>query len=276
MNGAAQIPQAWHPNGAISMKRIAKTPVAPQGLLDFQTTNPNGDWGSFRSEQKGALYRQIQQQLLTDQRHLCAYCEIDLKIYPEKPNTNDFRVEHFHPKSPHDPPPNWALDWSNMLACCHGGSQRDVNPTSRFTDNKERHTCDVPKENHDWTDIVLNPLDHVPARPSIFEFDQSGHIKVSRACPSEIRDRAQASIDRHRLDDIRLRELRKAAYEEATQIVNQLVQAGRSLDAAMQELATMTFQAESTGAPWPAFFTCIRFVLGAAAEMHLQTIHYQG
>ena len=113
------------------MKKVRKSPMIPQALTDYVVANPNADWEDFRNETANG-YAVVKQQLTADQRGLCAYCEIDLHIHAQN-GLDDFRVEHFHPKKPHNPPPNHALEWQNLLAVCTGGNIRDLEIRERFT-----------------------------------------------------------------------------------------------------------------------------------------------
>jgi uncharacterized protein (TIGR02646 family) len=218
----------------------------------------------------------VQQRLLSDQGGICAYCEIDLKGSDAHAHA-DLRVEHFHPKSDRSTPHNWHLDWQNLLAVCHGGSQRDVvDAAQRFT--SPDHSCDVPKLDNDWDALICNPL-HLPARPALFRFERSsGAMNVDRAAclaAGVDAERAQATIGNLQLDGRRLRDLRKPVLEKLNEELYSLTAAGMPLPDARQRLARILLRRDAEGR-WPAFFSAIRSYLGEAAEQQLRAIGYRG
>ena len=131
---------------------------APILLEAYHSTNPKANWNDFTNEcQQG--YNDVQDQLKQDQGNLSCLCEIDTKAGFGVGN-DDFRVEHFHPKSDSNPSNyNWALDWENMLGCCHGGSEKYVTDVkSRYISEKSERLSDVLKANCNLDDEILNPL----------------------------------------------------------------------------------------------------------------------
>jgi uncharacterized protein (TIGR02646 family) len=179
------------------MKKINKSDE-PSQLSEYRDVKPEADWNGFRNNSK--RYKALKQQLIQDQKGLCAYCENNLLADKQAQGTDDFRVEHFHPKNPHEPPPNHALDWKNLLGVCTGGNQRDV-IDNRFT--TPDHSCDVPKKNHNWVGIILNPLYDVPAFPRYFQYieqgNDAGKIEVDlQLCPTDLQQKAQETIDKER------------------------------------------------------------------------------
>lgn len=255
------------------MKKILKG-TEPAELAQYRQSNPTATWQQCTTEYNRK--DQIQQQLKLDQGGLCAYCEIDLKPASAN-NAADFRVEHFHPKSDVSTPHNWHLDWQNLLACCHGGSRSDVVDAANRNTSPD-HSCDVPKANNDWDNIILNPL-QLPAFPGLFEFNRAdGSIRVSIAyCQQAGVDqiKAQATIDNLCLNATRLRTLRKAVLDRLNQQLRDRMLAGDTLEEATIRLAQAQLQKNAQGY-WPAFFSAIRDYLGAAAETQLNTINYNG
>jgi uncharacterized protein (TIGR02646 family) len=255
------------------MKRVRKSAITPKKLAAFIANRPTADWDDFKG--KRGRYKEVAQQLRVDQHNLCAYCEIDLLESTDSATLDDFRVEHFHLKSPHKPPPNWALDWDNLLATCHGGSQKEVTGAdgdlARFT--PPDFCCDVPKGDYDWTAKILNPLTDIPAFPCLFEYaESSGKITVDQAsCPPELRTKAQASIDLLQLNAPRLLRWRDDTLKELYEQIAALMQNGTDIDAARQAVAQAVFADQ-----FPRFFTCVRWYLGMAAEVELQRLAYQG
>lgn len=217
--------------------------------------------------------------MIDDQGGLCAYCEIDLA-----PAINgseaDLRVEHFHPKSDTSGSVNWALRWSNLLACCHGGSRPDVvDAASRYGRTKSDHSCDVPKAVKDLDGVILNPLTDIPASPALFAFQRAGgaiSVDTSRCSAAGVPHiKAQATIDELGLNVPRLQRLREATLVQINQHLQTLITGGLPMDQARSEVAAALLRKNSNG-HWPRFFSAIRSYLGRAAENQLTSIGYDG
>lgn len=255
------------------MKKIQKC-AEPDKLKQYRQLNPTNTWEQCRRNKNCRV--QIQDQLKLDQGGLCAYCEIDLK--PADGNdAADLRIEHFHPKTDASTQHNWHLDWQNLLACCHGGSRSDVvDSTSRYT--SPDHSCDVPKGQNDWDNIILNPL-HLPAFPCPFKFnrtDGSISVNVTHCQQAGVDEgKAQATIDNLRLDAKRLRDLRKPVLDELNEQLRKMVLTGYTVEEARIRLTKAVLKKDNHG-HWPVFFSAIRSYLGAAAEQQLNTINYNG
>ncbi len=256
------------------MKKISKS-TEPEKLTQYRQLNPTNEWK--RCHRNKDCRVQIQDQLKLDQGGLCAYCEIDLKPANGE-DAADLRVEHFHPKKiDASTQHNWHLDWQNLLACCHGGSRSDiVDSTSRYT--SPDHSCDVPKANNDWDNVILNPL-HLPAFPCLFKFnraDGSISVNVTHCQQAGVDEaKAQATIDNLRLDAKRLRDLRKPVLDELNEQLQKMVLTGYTVEEAGIRLTKAVLKKDDQG-NWPAFFSAIRSYLGRAAEQQLNTINYKG
>lgn len=261
------------------MKKINKSEIIPNELANFHLNNPDSDWEAFRNNFRDG-YKQVKDQLIGDQRGLCAYCEINLELYNGN-GLDDFRVEHFHPKTPHNPPPNNALEWRNMLGVCLGGNTKGVGNPSLFT--PKDFSCDVPKGDLNLTDVILNPISDVPEFPPLFEFSEDGIMNVSSQCPPELENRARETINYLRLSPAttngsphsRLIRFRKAIIDQLREQFRGLLDHGLSDNEAASQLAEIYFSNDDE-APWPSFFSCIRWYLGPAAETRLQAINYCG
>ena len=108
------------------MKPIRALDGPTAGLAEYLATVERPDWEEFRSHEAGASYRELIEALTRRQHGLCGYCEIELQA-------NDRQVEHFEPRSR---APSRALDPSNMIAACTGGSSR------RFGSDRPAHDED--------------------------------------------------------------------------------------------------------------------------------------
>lgn len=256
------------------MKKVRKGAEPPR-LDAYRQLRPTNTWEQCTKNKNRR--DEIQQQLRGDQGGICAYCEVNLLPAVSSNEVADFRVEHFHPKSDVSTVHNWHLDWNNLLACCHGGSQRGVvDAASRFT--SPDNSCDVPKGDNDWDAIILNPL-HLPAFPCLFRYTRSdGSMQAdSAACLQASVDPlcAQETVSRLHLDAARLRRLRRLALDNLNQQLQALVNKGVPLEEARRRLARAHLSLSVNG-EWPAFFSAIRNYLGQEAETHLQAIHFDG
>ena len=255
------------------MKNIVKG-SEPDKLMTYRENSPQGTWDNCKNNRNRR--KEIQQKLLADQGGLCAYCEVDLKA-GSVAEVADFRVEHFHPKSDTATSHNWHLDWSNLLACCHGGSRSDiVDAANRFS--SPDHSCDVPKDNKNWSDIILNPL-QLPAFPSLFSYTRdTGSINInSEHCATASVDPviAQNTIDKLSLDAERLKRLRKPVLNKVNDELRAMVNQGIDLTVARKTLAK-AYLCQNNNGHWPAFFSALRDYLGDAAEKQLSAINYTG
>lgn len=255
------------------MKAVRKSAPGPALLVNYAAVNPNNTWEQFRESKPQRL--QTKTQLHNDQRGLCAYCEIKLLLNPGNAETDDFRVEHFHPKAPHAPPPNWALDWTNLLACCHGGSSKKVSEPSRFRPTDP--SCDVPKGSSNWVGTILDPQ-QIPPLEMLFSFASNGvdageiSVDLSR-CPAMLTSQAAESIDRLKLNAARLKLARKAAIEQMTEELSALIAEGHTASPA-ETLAAQFLDPQQP--QWTAFPTCTRWVLGVQADQYLATNNFAG
>lgn len=137
----------------------------PSCVGTFRNDTPDGSWDQFRNNDEGLCYKRVRDHLLTDQRGLCAYCELELK-------ENNRQIAHFHPKSDHsDGRTNWALIWENLWLACKGGSQPSMSPPEYLPPTVENLSCDEAKKDKILDGLVLAPGD-IPAFPRLFRFEQ--------------------------------------------------------------------------------------------------------
>lgn len=257
------------------MKRVQKNPDEPVLLARYKQRHPHDIWENFHHRSRDG-YRQVKRQLLHDQHGLCAYCEINIKLTEKENQVDDFRVEHFHPKTGTECEEcNYHLEWKNMLGVCHGGSQPLVAEARyRFSKAKEDRSCDVPKAGKLINKEILNPL-QIPAKERLFSFDSfSGAMSVNEEnCPEMLRKKAENTIVELNLNAPRLKRLRKAVIEVLQDQVAELAGQGIPIEEAMDQLARELLVPNSED-NYPAFFSTIRWYLGDAAENVLQERDY--
>ena len=262
------------------MKRVNKSTNAPDQLIDYIGAHPVGtpehDWYSFCTDTKRK--KAVQTQLRSDQRGICVYCEIDL-IEPSEQDINnnltaDFRVEHFHPKSDDA---CWHLEWTNLFACCCGGDARNVvDANNRFTDSRANRSCDVPKKDNVWDDVILAPCD-IPAFPPLFLYKESeGDLEVNEdncEFAGIEKRKVKNTIDKLHLNCKRLKDFRMSTIDGVKDQIDIYFREFGDIGHALKEVAAMLFNNQGD---WPPFFTAIRSYLGQDAETYLQSINYNG
>lgn len=243
----------------------------PDCLRVFDEPDKLGTWSNFKGLYQ-VEFKKLQETLFSDQRGLCAYCEIDL-IFRPAVGMPDFRVEHFHPQS--DTSRNWRYDWNNLFATCGGGS---VTPLAGVA--AERYTapdlsCDAIKANKILDEVVFNPLDGDLSQ-SLFEFDEQGHMRVASSCPEELVEKAASTISELNLSATdgglnRLDRLRAGVISKLREQVMVSTDVGVDVPEALGEIAEALFP-DDHEQQWPAFFSCVRWYLGPAAESRLAEI----
>lgn len=252
----------------------------PKSLAEYRVENPDASWETFRNEARDSL-RDVQGTLRENQRGLCAYCENIMRTFDGVGN-DDFRVEHFHPKKrPPHPPPNWDLKWTNLLGVCSGGNDRHVGNSNMLFSSPD-NSCDVPKADNNLDGVILNPLFDIPHFPPIFIYDELGSMKVDQKnCPEHLREKAENSINILNLSPEikdtnrppRLIRFRREILEKLNSQLEEIIQSGMDDSSAADYLAKIYFTENSDD--WPAFFSCIRWYLGPAAEKRLVQINYR-
>lgn len=252
------------------MKRVRKKRWIPRRLFQYRKKHPHQSWQIFHQRNKQG-YRDIKKQLLKDQYGLCAYCEIRIKMAEEENQVDDFRVEHFHPKSlTSEGGHNYHLDWYNMLGVCHGGSQPLVAESEqRYSPHKWNRTCDVPKGNKPIHNLILNPL-RIPADKRLFRYDSfTGEMFVDKkSCPENLIKKAKNTIRELNLNAPRLARLRKAVIDELTGQLEAGLMDGMAPEEIFEELARSLLIPDEERC-YPNFFTVIRWFLGEEAEEFL-------
>lgn len=252
------------------MKRVYKG-EEPEALLHYRQRYPDRSWEKFRSHK--AAYQQVKEALLRDQHGLCAYCEISIKRAEAEGEVDDFRVEHFYPKSAtgrngH----NYHLDWQNLLGVCHGGSQPAVpDAEERYSTLKCDRSCDVPKGGKTISAELLNPL-KLPGSKRLFCYvEHSGRMLVDEtSCPARLRQRAKNTIRELNLNAPRLMRLRlEVIHKLQEEIAAELAQ-GLELEEVLQLLASSWLVPDYEGRSLP-FFSVMRWYLGEAAEQVIRS-----
>ncbi len=87
--------------------RFIRKNSEPKEFSEWKSKS-NEEWQATYSDLSGSVKNSVYQSLLSEQGHLCCYCERELK-------ENDYHIDHLAPQ--HQNPEN-SLDYSNLLCSC--------------------------------------------------------------------------------------------------------------------------------------------------------------
>lgn len=281
-------------------------PAEPASLIAYKQAQPNSSWDEMKEDPHHGgqtAYRDIKVTLVRGHRCLCVYCETriangtsDEEILASR---RDQRVEHFHPKSDMNHPPNWALHWPNMWAVCHGGSDwppegEPLDPAKQLLPLEENLTCDAFKDQQISKGLLHNPPegwllapDQIPPFPNLFQFAPDGtpepHTEncVAVAIPGNNHADTQSivaeTIRQLNLGCTRLNRNRNIVRAQLEKRIGEqrLGKPGQPAADVMLQLARRLFPTD-LASPWPEYFTLLRWRIGQPAETRLQELGYQG
>ncbi len=132
----------------------------PAELVTFCEEKPEARWNELKADPDVNLA--VKSNVVKKTGGLCVYCEQKLikKI--------DFQIEHYYPKDPDcrdGGDPNWAIQWSNLYACCLGGTARPADfdgdakaLEDRVASRRPNHSCGQRKRNRKPEGIFVNPV----------------------------------------------------------------------------------------------------------------------
>ena len=165
------------------MKAVRTLQEPTRGLRDYlEIEAERTSWPDFRNHDDGGAYQDLIAALTDLQHGLCGYCEIDL-------TARDHQVEHVIPQSDPAQGTARALDVTNLIACCKGGTDRNfapdrlgdgdryLNPVNR---NRSCGEAKADRVNGEFVDPRL-----LPALPSLTRVLDDGRIEADKgACAS--------------------------------------------------------------------------------------------
>ena len=253
------------------MKNVFKSPE-PEELKKYKKrfASQFPRWANLQQNKKA--YNATRNTVASDQKGLCAYCEIDL-------HPSDRCVEHFIPRYQSTSENNCDLDWQNMLANCKGGMENvDISENEnerRISQPPNRVACcSNSKGGYIPDDKLLNPLELPTLR--LFRFSSlDGEIRPDEtACekagiPIEY---VQFTIQKLGLNVQRLKNERVSIIGEITEELDERDDGIINPILLKKQIASERFG--NGKHDWPAFFTTIRWILGEGAEKHLLDISY--
>jgi uncharacterized protein (TIGR02646 family) len=172
------------------------------------TAGAGANWADFRDHNSSKSYNELMNALSERQHQLCCYCEIDL-------HGSDRQIEHFIPQSDPIDGAVKATDWTNLLACCKGGTNSLFGP-GRAEDQMryrrpvpENQSCGQAKGNRPASDFVDPRL--LAALPSVTRVLDDGKLESDdQACINAglSEQDVTVTIDRLGLNGPRLRNAR--------------------------------------------------------------------
>jgi uncharacterized protein (TIGR02646 family) len=256
------------------MKKVLKSPE-PSELKNYkersdqkmQSSSRFSKWKDVKGNRE--TYDAIRTTLLSDQKGLCAYCEMAL-------TTENRSVEHFIPCEISTKEKNHDLDWSNILAVCLDPGGLEKTNSQPIKIEKSDFCCGKKKNNFVPDGRLLNPLELPVSR--LFRFNsEDGRIEPDDMACQQIGiplENLEFTIEMLNLNVTRLREKRLAVIETITETLNELDDGIIDPIDLDRKVAEIYFGDGTKN--WPRFFTTIRWVLKEGAEQHLKEISYSG
>ena len=243
------------------MKRIRGLDGPPPGLSAYRAEEPNGaNWDGFRAHRSRESYRELADALTDRQHGLCGYCEIEIAASRRQ-------VEHVIPRSHPQQGKSRALDETNLIACCHGGTTRSDAGDSTYymPPPKANMSCGQRKDNK------LIPVDPrtLPELRSLMRVGPDGRIEVDKdACRVEGRaaNGVGKTIELLGLNVERLRLAREERWRELEKGWEDL-QGNEDL---MREVARGELLPDDNDGRLSRFFTTSRSYFGPLGEAILE------
>ena len=247
------------------MKKVLKSPE-PEELKNYRNrfSSQFKRWNDLKKNKE--TLNAIRDKLSSDQKGLCAYCEMSL-------HENNRSVEHFIPCRESAKENNHDLDWQNMLGICRppGGMKDEDLENPQLL--KDLPCCGQKKGGFIPDVRLLNPLNLPTLR--LFKFSsKDGEIRPDEdACEKSgiPIENVQFTINNLELNVQRLKDQRLVVIDE---INKELDDETIDINDLEEEIAAEYFGDGTDN--WHPFFTTIRWVLGAGAERHLMNISYSG
>ena len=242
------------------MKRIRALTDPTPGLREYLDSVGNANWDEFCSHHAGASLREIRATLLRNQHGLCAYCEIDIKEVSRQ-------IEHVVPRSDAAVGGQRALDISNMLVCCLGGTKTVHELGEDEREDYHRHpvpdntSCGQAKGNRN-DEAFIDPRT-LPALPSLVRVGNDGLVEVDTdACQTAGvgPDRAARTIEILNLNAERLQLARQKWRNDLVEAAQRAGEAGRMI-AWIRAVLTPDLDGRLS-----RFFTTSRCYFGPVAE----------
>ncbi|MEB3309827.1 MAG: retron system putative HNH endonuclease [Snowella sp.] len=254
------------------MKKVLKSPKQPDELDLYKKrfSHQSKKWKDVKKSRE--TYDAIWNTLLSDQKGLCAYCEMAL-------SSTNRSVEHFIPRSYKNltQEKNYELDWNNLLAVCltPGGLMEVDSAQAKLFKNSP--CCGKKKDDFVPDERFLNPL-HLPTA-RLFRFSsEDGEIFPDETACNQVGIPIE-NVD-YTINEIlalnvpRLKDQRLAVITQLDEDINEFDDGSVDLVNIYRKIAEIYFGDGTQN--WPRFFTTMRWMLKEGAEQYLQSIDYRG
>ena len=247
------------------MKRIRELCDPTPGLAAYLRECPDGEasWEGFRDHRNHSgisAHHELVDALARLQHGLCGYCEIDLK-------ESDRQVEHVIPRSDPAQGSSEALNAGNMIACCLGGSAKNLfGPDAAGDDDRYqppmKHNLSCGQKKGEDS-IPVDPRT-LPALPSVTTVTSEGNIMAdAQACALRGFDAGTVTrtIEVLGLNVERLRRARGKRWDALSRKWQEHID-----DPYVMEAAARSELLLGGASPLPPFFTTIRSWFGDYGE----------
>lgn len=191
------------------MKRLFHPENKPLFVRKKESVIVTDGRAAWKSAKRG-YKKKIKSILLPYQKHLCAYCEIELS---ELQNNFGFHIEHVKPKSLY---PQDTFKFENLvLSCFKTGSE--VNKT---TDDLSPVSCGHYKKSNYNDNLFIKPTDDIE---NLFYYEINGKvIPNQKITDQELLKKIEYTIECLNLNCHRLVRQRKSLIVEGLSIINEL------------------------------------------------------
>ncbi len=236
------------------MKPIRVLQDPTPGLAEYLDTVDNANWNEFCSHDAGASLRELRDALATNQHGLCAYCEIEIAD-PRR------QVEHVIPRSDAAVGNQLALDVTNMVACCMGGTRAYESEDYFLAPIRDNMSCGQAKDDQQ-DDAFIDPRT-LPPLPSLVRVSDNGLIEVDEeACQTAGVEPGHVARTIEILN-LNAQRLRLARAKWRSDLVEAVQRAGDSNRIVAWLRTVLTPDAEGR---LPRFFTTTRCYFGPLGE----------
>ena len=244
------------------MKPIRVIDEPPRGLAHYlRLVGDEAYWDELRSHDSGTAYRELIEELISNQRGLCAYCETSI-------SAESRQAEHVVPRSEKARGRSLELDISNLVACCLGigGLRTGRTGPAAAPDEPRRsrgsnESCGQAKAD-EWWGGFLDPR-RLPPAPPMLKVREDGFIEPDEeACSAAgfAADDARRSIKTLNLNANRLRHARRRQWDDLVE-----TSAGVLNETGMTTWVRTVLTPDERGRLGP-FFTTSRSYFGRVGE----------
>ena len=212
------------------MKPLTHPPAAPRLLANRQqqpVVEPRSAWQRFNGKQE------VHQALLPAQKHLCAYCEIDLD---DSPNGLGYHIEHIESKTLN---PHLTFEFQNlMLSCFRTGGE--LRPTNEDPNPVSCGHAELKRDNQYDAAKFIKPTEQDCQKYFFYELD--GRVVPHDELTEAEFARAKHTIDVLNLNCLRLKRQREEVIVKGFEIYDDLKDDTNALecfiDLEINEIAT--------------------------------------